>query len=92
VQAGAQVQISRGKAIQAGLSPNPLDGYAAEQIGAAGTAGEFHGIFFEQQIVTGGKLQLSRAKFFQEARQAELQCSRSSTVSCKASESVITTS
>ena len=73
VQAGAQVQISRGKAIQAGLAPNPLVGYAAEQIGAAGTAGEFHGIFFEQQIVTGGKLQLSRAKFFQEARQAELQ-------------------
>jgi outer membrane protein, heavy metal efflux system len=73
VQAGAQVRISRGKAIQAGLAPNPNVGYVAEQIGAEGTAGELHGMFVEQQIVTGGKLQLSRAKFMQEARQAELQ-------------------
>jgi outer membrane protein, heavy metal efflux system len=73
VQAGAQVRISRGKAIQAGLAPNPTVGYVAEQIGAEGTAGELHGMFVEQQIVTGGKLQLSRAKFIQEARQAELQ-------------------
>jgi cobalt-zinc-cadmium efflux system outer membrane protein len=73
VQAGAQVRISRGKALQAGLYPNPTVGYAAEQIGAAGTVGEFHGMFVEQQIITGGKLALSRAKFAQEARQAELQ-------------------
>jgi outer membrane protein, heavy metal efflux system len=73
VQAGAQVRISRGKAVQAGLLPNPIVGYVAEQIGADGTAGELHGMFVEQQIVTGGKLELSRAKYFQEARQAELQ-------------------
>lgn len=73
VQSGAQVLISQGKALQAGLYPNPTVGYAAEQIGAEGTAGEFHGLFVEQQIVTGGKLQLSRAKFAQEAQQAELQ-------------------
>jgi cobalt-zinc-cadmium efflux system outer membrane protein len=73
VQAGAQVQLSRGKAIQAGLRPNPSIGYVAEQIGAAGTAGELHGMFIEQEIITGGKLQLSRSKFAQEARQAELQ-------------------
>ena len=73
VQAGAQVRISRGKALQAGLHPNPTIGYAADQIGAEGTAGEFQGMFVEQEIITGGKLQLSRAKFIQEARQAELQ-------------------
>jgi cobalt-zinc-cadmium efflux system outer membrane protein len=73
IQAGAQVRISRGKAFQAGLHPNPEIGYAAEQIGVEGTAGEFQGMFFEQQIITGGKLQLSRSKYIQEARQAELQ-------------------
>lgn len=73
VQAGAQVHISRGKALQAGLYPNPTIGFAAEQIGVEGTAGEFHGGFIEQQIITGGKLRLSRAKFAQEARQAQLQ-------------------
>jgi cobalt-zinc-cadmium efflux system outer membrane protein len=73
VQAGAQIRISRGKAVQAGLLPNPTVGYVAEQIGADGTAGELHGMFVEQQIVTGGKLQLSRAKYIQETRQAELQ-------------------
>jgi cobalt-zinc-cadmium efflux system outer membrane protein len=73
VQAGAQVRLSRGKALQAGLAPNPEVGYAAEQLGVDGTAGEFHGLFVEQQIVTGGKLQLSRAKFMQEAKQARIQ-------------------
>jgi cobalt-zinc-cadmium efflux system outer membrane protein len=73
VQAIAQVRISRGAALQAGLCPNPSVGYVADQIGVAGTAGELHGMFIEQEIVTGGKLQLSRAKYAQEARQAELQ-------------------
>ena len=67
------MRISRSKTIQGGVAPNPIAGYAAEQIGAEGTAGELQGIFFEQQIVTGGKLQLSCAKFIQDARQAELQ-------------------
>lgn len=73
VQAGAQVTISRGAAIQAGLYPNPSAGYIAEQIGAEGTPGELQGLFVEQEIVTGGKLQLSRSKYAQEARQAQLQ-------------------
>jgi len=73
VQAGAQVTISRGAAIQAGLYPNPTAGYIAEQIGAEGTPGELQGLFVEQEIVTGGKLELSRSKYAQEARQAQLQ-------------------
>jgi cobalt-zinc-cadmium efflux system outer membrane protein len=73
VQASAQVSISRGQALQAGLRPNPTIGYVADQIGIAGTAGELQGMFIEQEIVTGHKLQLSRAKFMQETREAELQ-------------------
>jgi outer membrane protein TolC len=34
VQAGAQVRMSRGNALQAGLYPNPTVGYVADQIGA----------------------------------------------------------
>jgi len=73
VQAGAQTQISRGKALQAGLLPNPQLGYVADQIGAEGTPGELQGMFVEQQWVTGGKLRLSREKYSQEARQAQIQ-------------------
>ena len=73
VQAGAQINISRGKAVQAGLLPNPQLGYVAEQMGAEGTAGELQGLFVEQEIVTGGKLRLSREKYAQESRQAQIQ-------------------
>lgn len=77
VQAGAQIAVSRGKALQAGLYPNPTLGYQAELIGAkneAGrsTPGEFQGGFVQQTIVTAGKLRLSRAKYNQEAREAAI--------------------
>jgi cobalt-zinc-cadmium efflux system outer membrane protein len=42
-------------------------------MGAAGTAGERQGLFISQEIVTAGKLRLSRAKYEQEAVQAEIQ-------------------
>jgi cobalt-zinc-cadmium efflux system outer membrane protein len=71
-QAAAAVGASRGKALQAGLYPNPTVGYAGDQIGAAGTAGELQGGFVQQTIVTAGKLRLSRAKYNQEATEAEL--------------------
>jgi cobalt-zinc-cadmium efflux system outer membrane protein len=72
-QAAAHIEMSRGKALQAGLYPNPTVGYTGEQIGVSGTAGERQGAFIEQEIVTAGKLRLSRAKYDQEAYQAELQ-------------------
>jgi cobalt-zinc-cadmium efflux system outer membrane protein len=71
-QAAAAVGASRGKALQAGLYPNPTIGYAGEQIGIAGTAGELQGGFVQQTIVTAGKLRLSRAKYNQQAYEAEL--------------------
>ena len=76
------------RSYQAGLYPNPTVGYTAEQIGAFGevtptpsgvtasrkrTPGELQGGFVQQEIVTGGKLRLSRAKFAEEATAARFQ-------------------
>lgn len=68
VQANAQVQGEQGAAYQAGLPFNPVIGYVGEQIGVNGTAGELQGGYVSQEIVTGGKLRLSRAKWAQRAQ------------------------
>ena len=73
VQAQAQVEASMSKSFQAGLMPNPVAGYVSEQMGAGGGLGETQGGFLEQEFMRGGKLRLSRAKYRQEAVQAELQ-------------------
>lgn len=62
-QALQLIKGEEGKALQAGLWPNPTIAYAGEQIGLDGTAGEFQGGFIRQRIVTGGKLSLSRDKY-----------------------------
>lgn len=84
-QAGAQIEAARSRSYQAGLYPNPRLGYVAEQIGTpsevsgSGTfgrsrsPGELQGGFVEQEIVTGGKLRLSREKFAEEATAARFQ-------------------
>jgi cobalt-zinc-cadmium efflux system outer membrane protein len=71
-QAAAYIEASQGKALQAGLYPNPVVGYVGDQIGIAGTAGEIQGAFIQQKIITAGKLRLSRAKYQQEAHAAEV--------------------
>jgi cobalt-zinc-cadmium efflux system outer membrane protein len=71
-QAAAAIDAARGKALQAGLCPNPTIGYRGDNIGIAGSAGEFQGGFVEQTIVTAGKLRLSRAKYNQQAYEAEI--------------------
>lgn len=71
-QAAAQIQASRGKAVQAGLWCNPTVGYVGDQMNAQRTAGELQGGYIQQVIVTAGKLRLSRAKYRQEAYEAEL--------------------
>lgn len=68
IQANAQFQAENGAAFQAGLWVNPVIGYASEQIGVNGTAGETQGGFVQQEFVTGGKLRLSRAKYAQRAQ------------------------
>jgi cobalt-zinc-cadmium efflux system outer membrane protein len=72
-QAAANVAAAAGRAVQAGLYPNPTIGYEADRIGAAGTAGELQGAFIDQTIVTVGKLRLNRAKYAQEMSQMEAQ-------------------
>jgi len=71
LQARSQVQGELGKAVQAGLWPNPTMSYVQEQIGVGGTPGEFVGGTVAQRIVTGRKLDLSRAKFRVQAQAAE---------------------
>ena len=73
VQASAFIDASRGKAKQAGLPFNPTIGMEAEQIGANHTSGEVRWFTLQQQIVTGGKLRLSRQKYEQESYLAEIQ-------------------
>jgi cobalt-zinc-cadmium efflux system outer membrane protein len=73
IQAQAQMDASMAKSFQAGLFPNPILGYTSDQMGALGTPGETQGAFFEQEIFRGNKLRLSRAKYRQEAVEAELQ-------------------
>ena len=73
VQALAQIEGEQAKAQQAGLYPNPRIGYIGEQIGVKGTAGEFQGGFVQQEIVTAGKLQMSREKYRARASAAEFQ-------------------
>lgn len=88
MQAAAQVDATMSRSFQAGLYPNPTVGYVQEQIGTLGevtptasgittrgrrTPGELVGGFVQQEIVTGGKLRLSRAKFAEEANAARWQ-------------------
>lgn len=73
IQAWAQVEGERAKALQAGLYPNPVGGYIGDQINARKTIGEFQGGFLQQEIVTAGKLELSRQKYLARASAAEFQ-------------------
>jgi len=75
-QAQAHVSAEMGKALEAGLYPNPLLQYSGELIGVPNelrerTPGEFQGGIVQQEIVTGGKLALSRQKYIQRARISE---------------------
>ena len=73
VQAATYIEAARGKALQAGLPFNPTVGMEAEQIGAGNTTGEVRWFTLQQQIVSGGKLRLSRLKYEHEAELAEIQ-------------------
>ena len=73
IQAWSQVEGERSKALQAGLYPNPIGGYIGDQINVKDTIGEFQGGFLQQEIVTAGKLDLSRQKYLARASAAEFQ-------------------
>lgn len=71
-QADAAIRAAEGKRVQAGLPPNPIIGYAGEELAfrAIGEKSE-HLAFIEQTIPLGGKLKKSRAIAAQERVQAE---------------------
>ncbi len=71
-QAEADVAAARGRAVQAGLLPNPMLGYIGEEIkpGPVIRGGE-HGIFAEQTIPLGGKLGLGRRVFERATTEAQ---------------------
>jgi cobalt-zinc-cadmium efflux system outer membrane protein len=70
IQAAAHVQAAQGRWIQAGLSPNPVVGYQATEIGNNGRAGQ-QGAFLSQEFVRRGKLDLNRAVGSREVVQAQ---------------------
>jgi len=73
-RAAAEVRAAEGKLRQAGLYPNPLLGYQAEEVPlddrSDGRDGGRHGVFLEQEIVLGGKRRLGREIAAQEVEMA----------------------
>jgi outer membrane protein, heavy metal efflux system len=71
-QAESSIRAVEGRRLQAGLLPNPIIGYAGEELSTrAFSLKSEHYIFGEQQIPLGGKLKKSRDIFMQERVQAE---------------------
>ena len=70
-QASASVRAAAGRTRQAGLYPNPVLGITGDEIagGPIIRGGELGG-FFEQRIVTGGKLSLDRRVAAEEQKSA----------------------
>ncbi len=71
-QAEAAIRAAEGRRVQAGLMPNPIIGYAGEELSprAFGQKSE-HYIWAEQEIPLGGKLKKSRNVFAWEKAQAQ---------------------
>jgi cobalt-zinc-cadmium efflux system outer membrane protein len=68
-QSIAEVDKARGKAIQAGLYPNPTVGYEGDTLGTARTWG-YNGVYVEQEFVTAGKLSYARSSAMMEMQAA----------------------
>ena len=74
VAAQAAIDAARGRERQAGLWPNPVVGFASEEVPLRRRANQpagLHGVFIEQPIVLGGKLRLSQAVFDRAREEAE---------------------
>ena len=71
-QAEAAIRAAEGRRTQAGLMPNPIIGYAGEELSARafGQKSE-HYVFAEQEVPLGGKLKKSRDIFARESAQAQ---------------------
>jgi outer membrane protein, heavy metal efflux system len=69
-EAAALVRAARGQQYQAGLPPNPVIGYAGNEIGNDGEAGQ-QGFLVGQEFIRGNKLGLDRAVAGREANRLE---------------------
>jgi cobalt-zinc-cadmium efflux system outer membrane protein len=74
-QAAADVREAQGRWVQAGLYPNPTMGFQGDQIADVGPFGQFGG-YFNQTIVTAGKLQIARAVVYYDYLNARLRLRR----------------
>jgi cobalt-zinc-cadmium efflux system outer membrane protein len=74
-QAAAEVEHYRGVWVQVGLYPNPTAGFQGDQVADLGSAGQIGG-FFNQTIVTAGKLKLARAVAYFDYLNAQLRLRR----------------
>lgn len=72
-QVGWAVETARGRAVQAGLYPNPTLNVTGDELGdRTGPGGIWTAPYFSQEIVTGNKLGLSKAAALKEVDQATL--------------------
>jgi len=72
-EAGFAVEVARGRAVQAGLYPNPTFSVTGDELGdRQGPGGIWTAPYASQEIVTAGKLKLDRAAAFREVDQATL--------------------
>jgi outer membrane protein, heavy metal efflux system len=69
-QGGFDIEAAQGRAVQAGLYPNPTVSIVGEEIGRNGGIHTLPQV--SQELVTGGKLALSRAVAEREVDQAQL--------------------
>lgn len=73
-QANLQVQVASGRAVQAGLYPNPTVSAEGSELGHRdGPGGFITAPLVSQEVVTGGKLRLSQQVGEREVDQARLQ-------------------
>ena len=69
-QAKAGVTAATGRTLQAGLWPNPTVGYVGEEIRGGSYGGGQHGVFIQQNVILGSKLDLDRKVRSEESKQA----------------------
>jgi outer membrane protein, heavy metal efflux system len=69
-QAKAGVNAAKGRTLQAGLWPNPTVGYVGEEIRGGSYGGGQHGVFVQQNVILGNKLDLDRKVRSEEGKQA----------------------
>ncbi|MBY0231678.1 MAG: TolC family protein [Gemmataceae bacterium] len=71
-QAAYAIDVAAGRALQAGLKPNPVLSFTADELGDRAGPGGILTAAVSQEIVTAGKLQLAREAALREADQATL--------------------